>query len=87
MYTLNDGFLQVNLNSPDVPDVPANYHGAINCFTFADGHGETHKWIGALRTVPYGKNITSTSGGIGRITPSASDKDWLWLVDHSACRQ
>jgi hypothetical protein len=87
MYTLNDGFLQVNLNLPDFPDVPANYHGGINCFTFADGHGETRKWKGALRTVPYAKNVTAFSGGIGRIGTSAQDQDWLWLRERSACKK
>ena len=44
MYSLNDGYLQMGLNSFDYPDVPAAYHGGINCFTFADGHVEAHKW-------------------------------------------
>lgn len=87
MYTLNDGFLQVNLNQPDYPDVPAAYHGGVNCFTFADGHGEPRKWKGVLRTVPYVKNVTATQGGIGRIGTSAQDPDWLWLKERSACKK
>lgn len=87
MYTLNDGFLQMNLNQPDYPDVLAAYHGGVNSFTFADGHGETRKWKGVLRTVPYVKNVTATSGGMGRIGTSAQDPDWLWLRERSACRK
>ena len=82
MYTLNDGFMQMNLNSPDFPDVPANYNCQGNCFTFADGHGEVHKWKGLLRFTPYAKGVTMPP----RLTPSASDLDWLWLREHSACQ-
>lgn len=92
MYTLNDGFLQMNLNSPDYPDVPANYHAGGNCLTFADGHGEPRKWKWGglpgqgLRNVPYKKYVTATSGGYGRTGSSGQDVDWLWLRERSACR-
>jgi hypothetical protein len=44
MHNLNDGFLQINLNSFDYPHVPAAYHGGNgNCFTFGDGHVEAKK--------------------------------------------
>jgi prepilin-type N-terminal cleavage/methylation domain-containing protein len=93
MYTLNDGYLQVNLNTPDWPDVPANYHNKGNCFTFADGHGEFRKWrwpgrVGlGLVNVPYAKGITANSGGYGRTGSSGQDVDWLWLKERSACKQ
>ncbi len=93
MYTLNDGYLQVNLNSPDWPDVPANYHNRGNCFTFADGHGEYRKWrwqgpVGfGLANIPYTKGITANSGGYGRTGSSGQDIDWLWLRDRSSCRK
>jgi hypothetical protein len=80
MYTLNDGFLQMNLNTPDYPDVPASYHCDVNCFTFADGHGEPRKWRSTLRTVPYVKGVTGTHVGT-----SATDPDWLWLKLHTSC--
>jgi len=31
-------------------DLPANYHNGAADFSFADGHAETHKWMGLLRT-------------------------------------
>ena len=85
MYTMNDGYLQMNLNQPDFPDVPANYHGGVNCFTFADGHGESRKMRGALGKVPYVKNVTAQTNG--RIGTTAQDPDWLWLRDRTSCRK
>lgn len=83
MMTLNDGYLQMGLNSPLFPDAPANYHGAVNCFSFEDGHAETHKWKGYLATIPYAKNVTGSN-----LAPpaGAQDPDWLWLRDHSSTK-
>jgi prepilin-type N-terminal cleavage/methylation domain-containing protein len=89
MYSINDGFLQMNLNSPDYPDVPAAYHsGNGNCFTFADGHAEVHKWLWAgtagagLKNCPYAKGVSGGHWG-----SSGLDMDWQWLRVRSACPQ
>jgi prepilin-type N-terminal cleavage/methylation domain-containing protein len=88
MYSLNDGFLQMNLNSPDYPDVPAAYHsGNGNCFTFADGHAEVHKWLwpgtatAGLKTCPYAYGVSGGHWG-----SSGLDMDWQWLRVRSACQ-
>jgi prepilin-type N-terminal cleavage/methylation domain-containing protein len=80
MYSLNDGFLQVNLVTREYPDVPAAYHGKVNCFTFGDGHGEAHKWKWkgpagkGLINCPYAKDT------VGSKWPSdPKDVDWDWL--------
>jgi prepilin-type N-terminal cleavage/methylation domain-containing protein len=89
MYTLNDGFLQMDLNQPDYPDVPANYHGKTDCFTFGDGHSEIHKWKGTLSDTPYAYNITHTTAGYPNPWPpvqSANDPDWVWLKQHSSTK-
>jgi prepilin-type N-terminal cleavage/methylation domain-containing protein len=89
MYTLNDGYLQMDLGTPDYPDVPANYHGGANCFTFADGHGEVRKWLwngpsgSGLRNVPYKKYVTNAGSHWGS---SGQDVDWLWLRLHTSCQ-
>jgi len=88
MYSLNDGYLQLGLNSPNFPDVPGNYHGAVNCFSFADGHVESHRWQSTLIGVPYAKGVTGQNwptGGGGKPLP-LTDPDWNWFVAHSACR-
>lgn len=88
MYTLNDGFLQMNLNMPDYPDILAAYHGGINCLTFGDGHVEAHrwKWKGipagySILNCPYASHVTGTHWG-----SSPQDVDWLWLQARSAAR-
>jgi len=86
MYTLNDGYLQCELNLPGFADSPANYHGGINCFSFADGHVETHKWMGALKSLPYALNQSGHywPGNSPGSDPDANDPDYLWMQQHSA---
>jgi type II secretory pathway pseudopilin PulG len=87
MRSMNDGYLQMNPQSPDYPDIPANYDTGGNCFTFADGHGEYRKWrwngpagTGLLK-VPYQKDNTG-----GHWPSSGLDVDWLWLREHTSCK-
>jgi prepilin-type N-terminal cleavage/methylation domain-containing protein len=88
MYTLNDGYMQLSLNSVDYPDVPAAYHGGINCLSFADGHGEPHKWrwlgtaSAGLMNCPYAKDLHGSHW-----PSSGQDVDWLWLQVRSSARQ
>jgi hypothetical protein len=89
MTSLNDGYLQMGLNTPIFPDIPANYHGGSDCFSFADGHSETHKWKGGLIPIPYAYGVTEqTLGHTGGIVPplGAQDPDWQWLVAHSSAK-
>jgi prepilin-type N-terminal cleavage/methylation domain-containing protein len=84
MWTLNDGYLQMNLNAPNFPDAPAHYHDGINCFSFADGHAEAHKWRGGLFIgPPYMKGVTGTY-----YTPpkGAQDPDWQWCKLHTSTK-
>ena len=90
MYSLNDGYLQMDLNQPDFPDVPANYHGGVNCFSFADGHAEAHKWQGALKSVPYAKGDRGTywpNGAPGGASLDPKHVDWQWLAQRTACKK
>lgn len=88
MYTLNDGYLQLSLDQPGFADCPANYHNKVNCFSFADGHVESHKWTGELQSgPPYAFNVTGhywpgNSAGSG----SAQDPDWNWYKLHGASK-
>ena len=86
MYTLNDGYLQMGLNSLDYPDIPAAYHGGKgNCFTFGDGHAESHKWewngtvFAGIMSCPYAKDVRGTHW-----QSSALDRDFYWLVAHTS---
>ena len=80
MYSLNDGYLQMGLNMINYPDVPAAYHGGANCFSFADGHAEAHKWeyngsagVGLINC-PYARYVTGKQWGGNGV-----DLDFRWL--------
>jgi len=89
MWTLNDGYLQMGLNSPDFPDVPANYHGDGNCFSFADGHVEYHRWRSTLLKVPYAYGVSGTHWPTGAGLPplASTDPDWTWVRQHASSHQ
>src|SRR5262249_163919 len=67
-FTLNDGDLICNLSTPDYPSLPASYLEGGCGFSFADGHGEIHKWKGQFIQIPviYGQ-------GGSHVASSATD--------------
>jgi len=88
---LNDGYLQMNLNGLDYPDVPAAYDDNGNVFSFIDGHVEYHKWLWntttasqGLKNCPYKYGVTGFGVHWGS---SAQDTDYKWLYFHTACSQ
>jgi prepilin-type N-terminal cleavage/methylation domain-containing protein/prepilin-type processing-associated H-X9-DG protein len=83
MYTLNDGYFEVDMNNPMFNDFPGWYHGGSGSFSFADGHAEIKKWKGAETKAPYAFNVRIASGsGQGVSTPEALD-DLGWLRSHT----
>jgi prepilin-type N-terminal cleavage/methylation domain-containing protein len=94
MFSMNDGYLEMGLNDPSYPDVPANYHGAVNTFGFGDCHGEIHKWLGpVLPHVPYQIGVTEQNsagspapfnGGV--VYTTLLDQDWIWLTNHTSVK-
>jgi hypothetical protein len=86
MFSLQDGFLQIDSKNPDFPDVPAAYLGNRNEFAFADGHSEVHKWqTTALSAVPYKHGV---SGGNASATPGGKNNlDWIWFTGHATVPQ
>jgi len=79
--SLNDSFLQPGLNSPVFPDVPACYHDGSCGFSFADGHGELHRWQTSTLLIPVRPGFT-----MNNVTPAngGQNADWLWLRQHSS---
>jgi prepilin-type N-terminal cleavage/methylation domain-containing protein/prepilin-type processing-associated H-X9-DG protein len=79
--SINDGYLQVGLESAVFPDVPGSYHGGLGSFSFADGHTSLRKWVTGVIVIPVvgGVNIAS-------IPANANNMDWLWVRDHSSTR-
>jgi prepilin-type N-terminal cleavage/methylation domain-containing protein len=99
MYSLNDGYLQVNnaynttpgtyTGTASFPDVPGSYH-KWNCgISFADGHAEIHKWLtGVLRKpVVYGLGYHQPDLIAGPVPPATPKPDWFWFTSHCAAHQ
>jgi len=86
MYSLNDGWLQIDCINADWPDVPAAYLGGRNEFSFADGHSEVRKWLtSALKSVPYKYGVT---GSTAPATPGGKQNvDWIWFTSHATVHQ
>ncbi len=92
MWTLNDGWLEMQLSSPGFPDCVAAYNGGGNCFNFSDGHVEYHKWKGpavvsttapvGILGVVYQKYVLRP--GTTYVLSSGGDQDWLWLYSKTA---
>ena len=91
MYSLNDGYLEMKLNSPRYADIPAAYDIGGNCFSFADAHVEYRKWVwpgvtgAGLRNCPYAYGVTFISSG--QWQSAGTDMDWVWLRAHSSALQ
>jgi prepilin-type N-terminal cleavage/methylation domain-containing protein len=88
--SINDGFLQVD-SSPDGgwPDIPAAYMGHACGFSFADGHGEIHKWLTAALINPA-PGYTAPLDPPSRVREEdaaggASNPDWFWFQQHATC--
>lgn len=60
-----------------VGDTPANFHNKASSFSFADGHGEIHKWQETRFLTPsvYPNGITG---------PTTSIVDMQWLSDNAS---
>ena len=91
MFSLNDGYLQMSCNQPVYPDIPANYHGRSDTFSFADGHAENHKWqFATLKNIPYTFGATEGFNGIGSagtgVSTSGNDPDWRWLTNRTSVK-
>jgi len=60
-------------------ELPGNQHGGACGISFADGHAEIHKWSGDVLT---GRE-TPTYTQVQQVPCSPTDKDMLWLADHT----
>ncbi len=81
--TINDGYLQIGLNTPWFPDVPACYLEGGCGLSFADGHGEIHRWQTSVLLIPVrqGYSLSNISG------VTANNADWLWFTQHASSHQ
>ena len=79
--SINDGAFAVKISFTLPPttmvDFPAGYHNGAAGLSFADGHSEIKKWLDA-RTSPK----KAPAGN----TPTANNRDVIWLSERSAER-
>ncbi len=85
MYTLNDGFMQIDSSSGSFPDAPAGYLGKSCGFGFADGHVESHRWVTATLLSPNVPYAMDQTGGYPTVAGGKNNRDWQWFAKHAAC--
>ncbi|HOW66242.1 MAG TPA: hypothetical protein PK256_13220 [Verrucomicrobiota bacterium] len=77
--SINDGCFFVNVQSPEIVDMPASYHNGACGFAFADGHSEIKKWVD-----PVVAKAPIRYQDMARITIQKTNPDWIWLVQHTS---
>lgn len=74
-WTINDATMSVIAASPDFVDYPNIFNDNSTAFSFADGHGETHKWR---------SNVFIHNGIPPRTTATGlAYQDWFWWASHA----
>ncbi|MGA2542941.1 MAG: prepilin-type N-terminal cleavage/methylation domain-containing protein [Verrucomicrobiota bacterium] len=80
---LNDAAFAFGMETPGVffpePqwfDAPGHYHNAGCGFAFADGHSETHRWLGPTPKGTGGANITDPKDKL----------DWQWMQQRTSSK-
>ena len=72
--TLNDGFFVNRLDEYAWGNLPGSYHNGAANLSFADGHGESHRWVVAATVQPARKNVVR-----GSLMPASPPSDFDWL--------
>jgi len=77
MYTINDGYLEIESHNGNFPDVPAAaYHNNGLTLSFADGHAQVHKW--------QTTTLLEATSHNPRVPGGTANVDWIWFTQHSA---
>jgi prepilin-type N-terminal cleavage/methylation domain-containing protein/prepilin-type processing-associated H-X9-DG protein len=79
--SIDDGEFAIDMGQNQIVNVPAGYHGGSGGVTFADGHGEIHRW----RTPEVLRSQqTGTQGTKWEFMPVAANNiDLRWLRLHA----
>jgi prepilin-type N-terminal cleavage/methylation domain-containing protein len=85
MCSMNDGYLQVDSNTPQWPDVPGSYHNWGCGFSFADGHSELRRWKTAALKIKVRQGYTRAS--VAAVPGGKGNSDWAWFTERAAGRQ
>ncbi len=77
--SIDDGYFAVNMDKAASQPVnyPGTFHNRAGGVTFADGHGEIHRWLDPRTTVDFQK------GKKREFTASANNVDLAWLQERA----
>jgi prepilin-type N-terminal cleavage/methylation domain-containing protein/prepilin-type processing-associated H-X9-DG protein len=78
--TINDGFFVNRLDDYKWGNLPGSYHNNAANLSFADGHTESHRWIG--NTIKPARQ-----GGVGGTFDASPQTDFQWLKDRTSFKK
>jgi prepilin-type N-terminal cleavage/methylation domain-containing protein/prepilin-type processing-associated H-X9-DG protein len=79
-YSIHDGLFGVSMQTGPTTMIqwPGTYHNFAGMFSFADGHGEIHKWTDGRTRVP--------SHSPGRVGQTPNNPDIIWIQQRTSAR-
>ena len=81
--SVNDGYFINKAYKWDWIDLPASYHNGGGCFSFADGHSETHRWRFASTKRPARPDAAQLPIAI----PKSEWGDFDWVTDRMSVKR
>ena len=75
MYTIQDGYLEIDSHRGGFPDVPGAYHNNALGLSFADGHAAIHKWQTTSMLNAKSHNPPVLGG--------SQNPDRIWFTQHA----
>jgi prepilin-type N-terminal cleavage/methylation domain-containing protein/prepilin-type processing-associated H-X9-DG protein len=92
--SINDAAFGVQMMNYDLPtfiapatatwvDLPASYHNGAAGLSFADGHSEIHRWLGAGTKQP----VRKTEQNQIAVSDPGSIRDLIWISRNTTVRQ
>ena len=79
--SIDDGYFAVDMQTAQIVNYPANYHGGSGGASFADGHAEIHKWRSPELQPPQQMSVQVSKQQFTSV--SARNVDLAWLRYHS----
>lgn len=78
--SINDGYFLNRLERREWVDLPGSNHGGAGSISFADGHGETHRWLSPRTRPPARPDAAQLPFDV----PAADSADFVWLMEHTS---
>jgi len=78
--SVDDGYFLNNPYKPEWHDLPASYHRGSANLVFADGHGESHRWLNAGTRPP----ARPDAAALPLAVPAGQRADFNWLMERTS---